>query len=126
MMAAVDATNTTVSAAPVDSPGHMLSVGHTHVRKHDPPHSFACPPLPDPCLPGPLLPGAIKLLVEEALGVFKKEGKESLNFGISPFWNIQDDSKLPGAWWTHWGQRFLFHFGNNLYAFKNLAFSKMR
>jgi hypothetical protein len=77
---------------------------------------FLCPPAT----------GAIKLLVEEALGVFKKEGKESLNFGISPFWNIQDDSKLPGAWWTHWGQRFLFHFGNNLYAFKNLAFSKMR
>jgi lysylphosphatidylglycerol synthetase-like protein (DUF2156 family) len=72
------------------------------------------------------LSGAIKLLVEEALAVLRQEGRAALNFGLSPFWNIQDDSQLPGAWWAHWGGKFLYHFGNNLYAFKNLAFSKTR
>jgi lysylphosphatidylglycerol synthetase-like protein (DUF2156 family) len=74
-----------------------------------------------------VLAGAIKLLVEETLRVLKGEGKEHLNFGFSPLWNSQDArSQLPGAWWAHWGGKFLYHCGNNLYAFKNLAFSKTR
>jgi hypothetical protein len=73
------------------------------------------------------LSGAIKLLVEEALAVLRQEGKAALNFGFSPLWNSQDaHSQLPGAWWAYWSGKFFYHCGNNLYAFKNLAFSKTR
>jgi lysylphosphatidylglycerol synthetase-like protein (DUF2156 family) len=55
----------------------------------------------------------------------KREGKEVLTFGFSPFFNVQ---KTPfcGAWWAELSMRFCFHFANSLYGFKNLAFSKAR
>ncbi|KAI8475872.1 MAG: hypothetical protein J3K34DRAFT_517039 [Monoraphidium minutum] len=69
--------------------------------------------------------GTLKLLYEEIMAVTKKEGKEMMTFGFSPFFNIQKEP-FCGPVWAEMSTRFMFHFGNNLYQFKNLAFSKAR
>jgi hypothetical protein len=48
-----------------------------------------------------------------------------LTFGFSPFFNLQR-SPFHGSLFAHLGLTFLFHHGNNLYQFQNLAFSKAR
>ncbi|KAI8473265.1 MAG: hypothetical protein J3K34DRAFT_519108 [Monoraphidium minutum] len=70
-------------------------------------------------------PGVLKLLYDDIMAATKAEGKEVLTFGFSPFFNIQ---KQPfcGPWWMELSMRFMFHFANNLYGFKMLAFSKAR
>jgi lysylphosphatidylglycerol synthetase-like protein (DUF2156 family) len=67
----------------------------------------------------------LKLMYDDIMSVMKREGKEVLTFGFSPFFNVQ---KTPfcGAWWAELSMRFCFHFANSLYGFKNLAFSKAR
>lgn len=70
-------------------------------------------------------PGTLKLLYEEIMAISKMEGKEMLTFGFSPFFNVQL-RPFRGATWVEIASRFLFEFGNNLYQFKNLAFSKAR
>ncbi|GBF91003.1 hypothetical protein Rsub_03858 [Raphidocelis subcapitata] len=69
--------------------------------------------------------GTLKLLYDEVMSAAKREGKEVLTFGFSPFFNLQL-TPFMGALWVEAAGRFLFEFGNTLYQFKNLAFSKAR
>jgi lysylphosphatidylglycerol synthetase-like protein (DUF2156 family) len=69
--------------------------------------------------------GTLKLLYEEVFAVAKREGREMVSFGFSPFFNLQKEP-FCGPFWAEGVTRFLFNFGNNLYQFKNLAFSKAR
>ncbi len=78
------------------------------------------------CIPQSLKhSGTLKLLYEDIISTIKDEGKEILTFGFSPFFNLQT-RPFKGPIWSELALRFLFHFGNNLYQFKNLAFSKAR
>ena len=70
-------------------------------------------------------PGCLKLLYEEVMAVSKREGKEVMTFGFSPFFNLQQKPYC-GPLWVELAMWFMFNFGNNLYQFKNLAFSKAR
>ena len=69
--------------------------------------------------------GALKLLYEELFATAKAEGKDLVTFGFSPFFNLQTEP-FRGPLWSEVALRFLFEYGNNLYDFKNLAFSKAR
>jgi len=69
--------------------------------------------------------GTLKLLYEDIIATIKQEGKEIMTFGFSPFFNLQT-KPFEGPLWSELSLRFLFNFGNNLYQFKNLAFSKAR
>jgi hypothetical protein len=99
-----------------------------------PNHPSAAPASPPteraPCHPHPppntgIPTGTLKLLYEEIFALAKAEGKETVTFGFSPFFNLQT-TPFFGAYWVELASRFLFTFGNNLYQFKNLAFSKAR
>ncbi len=63
-------------------------------------------------------------IILEAINIFKQEGIDQLSLGISPLYNIEqeggDRATLRGL------QKFLYHRGNSLYAFKPLAYHKTR
>ena len=48
-----------------------------------------------------------------------------LAFGVAPFFALRT-APFRGAWWLELAGRFLFHCGNALYQFQNLAFAKAR
>jgi lysylphosphatidylglycerol synthetase-like protein (DUF2156 family) len=67
----------------------------------------------------------LKLMYNDIMAVMKREGKEVLTFGFSPFFNVQ---KTPfcGPWWMELSVRYFYEHCTPLYEFKNLAFSKAR
>ncbi|GBF97099.1 hypothetical protein Rsub_10110 [Raphidocelis subcapitata] len=69
--------------------------------------------------------GTLKLLYETVFAAAKADGKEMVTFGFSPFFNLQM-KPFCTPMWCELGGRWLFNHGNNLYQFKNLAFSKAR
>lgn len=70
--------------------------------------------------------GTLKLLYEDVISKLKAEGKRELAFGFAPFFNVRDDRFSNIAHWIRWSVLYLYHCANNLYAFQNLAFSKIR
>jgi hypothetical protein len=70
--------------------------------------------------------GTLKLLYEDIISTLRAEGRRELAFGFAPFFNVCDNVFPRIAHWIRWTNLYLYHCGNNLYAFQNLAFSKIR
>lgn len=70
--------------------------------------------------------GTLKLLYEEIISKLRAEGRRELAFGFAPFFNVRDDRFGRIVHWIRWSNLYLYHCANNLYAFQNLAFSKIR
>jgi hypothetical protein len=79
------------------------------------------------CLLSACPSGTLKLLYETIISKLRQEGRQELAFGFAPFFNVQD-KPFKGRFitWIRWTNLFFYHCCNNLYAFKNLAFSKIR
>lgn len=71
--------------------------------------------------------GTLKLLIEDIISNLRREGKDELTFGFAPLFNIQDGKVFkPYIHWVSLTALYLYHCANNVYAFKNLAYSKSR
>lgn len=64
-------------------------------------------------------------MYDEALASLRREGVRDLAFGLAPFFNPQT-TPFFGSLWMELACRFLFHMGEPLYQFQNLAFAKAR
>ncbi|WIA39641.1 hypothetical protein OEZ86_005718 [Tetradesmus obliquus] len=70
--------------------------------------------------------GTLKLLYEDIISKLRSEGRRELAFGFAPFFNVRDDVFGRLVHWIRWTNLYFYHCANNLYAFQNLAFSKIR
>lgn len=70
--------------------------------------------------------GTLKLLYEDIISKLRSEGRRELAFGFAPFFNVRDAVFPRIAYWIRWTNLYFYHYCNNLYAFQNLAFSKIR
>lgn len=70
--------------------------------------------------------GTLKLMYEDVISKLRSEGKRELAFGFAPFFNVRDDRFRNIAHWIRWTVLYIYSCCNNLYAFQNLAFSKIR
>jgi lysylphosphatidylglycerol synthetase-like protein (DUF2156 family) len=70
--------------------------------------------------------GTLKLLYEDIISKLRAEGRRELAFGFAPFFNVRDDVFSRLVYWIRWTNLYFYHCANNLYAFQNLAFSKIR
>jgi hypothetical protein len=71
--------------------------------------------------------GTLKLLIEDIISKLRKEGRKELTFGFAPLFNLRDShTQWRHIHWLTWVQQYIYWFANNVYAFKNLAFSKVR
>lgn len=87
----------------------------------------ACAPLPFPAPKNPARLGTLKLLYEGVLSALRREPVcRTLAFGLAPFCNMRDAAGLRHVHWLRWVGRFMWHRANGVYAFQNLAFSKIR
>jgi hypothetical protein len=78
-------------------------------------------------LPTSSSPGTLKLLIEDIISKLRKEGRKELTFGFAPLFNLRDShTQWRHIHWLTWVQQYIYWFANNVYAFKNLAFSKVR
>ena len=63
-------------------------------------------------------------IILEAIKIFRQEGIGQLSLGISPLYNIEQETGDRAI--VRGLQKFLYHHGNSLYAFKPLAYHKTR
>lgn len=73
-----------------------------------------------------MIVGTLKLLYEDIISKLRSEGRKELAFGFAPFFNVRDDRFSRIVHWIRWTNLYLYNCANNLYAFQNLAFSKIR
>ncbi len=69
--------------------------------------------------------GTLALIMSHAIGVFKEEGVDVLSLGLSPFFDV-DDSRYRHSYFMKQVFRFIYEWGEGLYAFKGLSFFKSR
>jgi hypothetical protein len=78
-----------------------------------------------PCAFNPTT-GTLKLLTEDIISKLRQEGRQELTFGFAPLFNMNDGNGWRYLHWLRWTSLYLYHCANNVYAFKNLAYSKIR
>ncbi len=72
------------------------------------------------------LPGLLDAIVMDAAEQFKREGKEILALGFSPFYKVNDGGEYSASSFTTWFCQFNYARMNHVYNYKGLSWHKER